>query len=242
MTQPDDSESPETFAESPSRRPLIIGFTVAAIGLSAASVGLTDLSAVFGIATGIVAVIIAVLAWGGENYLEHEKRRRREVTVAAEIEIERNTWRDSATGLFTYSWFEQALEREVSRSARYGQACAVIRLDLNLEHLYAHSPIAENADPSGIWKFIADVVTSTVRETDSVARRPGEFSVAILLPQSGAEGGNLVLSRLNERLESDLLHLPDIDPLIVQFRQQTVSYLSDGATAQELLSAIQEAH
>jgi len=44
---------------------------------------------VFGALTGVAAVIIGVLAWGGENYLSRESVRRREDASSAADEIER---------------------------------------------------------------------------------------------------------------------------------------------------------
>jgi hypothetical protein len=75
--------------DAPSRRPFIILFTLIAVGLSAGTVALPDLSAVFGALTGVAAVIIGVLAWGGENYLSRESVRRREDASSAADEIER---------------------------------------------------------------------------------------------------------------------------------------------------------
>jgi GGDEF domain-containing protein len=202
-------------------------------------VALTDLSAVFGILTGIAAVLIAVLAWGGENYLDREVRRRREITVNAAEEIERLSWQDKSTGLFSFSWFNQALEREVSRSGRYDQACTILWLSLDLEHLQQQSPHATNTDPTYIWRFVADLASAAVRDTDSVAKRPGEYSVAILLPQSDIEGGNIVINRLSERLAQEKLEIAGSDPVQVQFRQRAASFPADGATASALINAVE---
>ena len=223
---------------APSRRPFIILFTLIAVGLSVGTVALTNLSVVFGLLTGVVAVIIGVLAWGGENYLARESLRRREDADSAAEEIERLSWQDKSTGLFSYSWFLQALDREVSRSNRYDQACAILWLNLDTEHLYRQSPHASNTDPAYVWRFVADLATAAVRDTDSVARRPGEFAVAILLPQSDAEGGNIVLKRLSEHLATNKLEVAGSDPVEVQFRQRAVSFPADGATTRELLEAI----
>jgi len=230
---------PSSVQESPpSRRPFIIGFALVAIALTAGTVALTGLSVVFGILTGIAAVFIAVLAWGGENYLDREKRLRRESAVFAASEIERLSWQDKSTGLFSFSWFRQALEREVSRSSRYDQSCTMIWLNLDLEHLQQQSPHAMNTDPAYVWRFVADLASAAVRDTDSVARRPGEYAMAILLPQSDIEGGNIVLNRLSERLVTEKLEVAGGDPVEVQFRHKPVSFPADGSTNQELLDAL----
>ena len=153
--------------------------------------------------------------------------------------IERLSWQDKPTGLFSFSWFQQALEREVSRSVRYDQSCTILWLSLDLEHLRKQSAHVENTDPAYIWRFVADLASAAVRDTDTVARRPGEFSVAILLPQSDVEGGNIVIARLSERLAKEKLEIAGSDPIEVQFRQRAVSFPADGSTAAELLDAIQ---
>ena len=235
----DTSNPQDVRGTSPSRRPFIIGFAVIAVGLSIGTVVLIDLSAVFGILTGLAAVLIAALAWGSENYLDREVQRRRTDAASAADEIERLSWQDKPTGLFSFSWFQQALEREVSRSVRYDQSCTILWLSLDLEHLREQSTHVENTDPAYIWRFVADLASAAVRDTDTVARRPGEFSVAILLPQSDVEGGNIVIARLSERLAKEKLEIAGSDPIEVQFRQRAVSFPADGSTAAELLDAIQ---
>ncbi|HIF72921.1 MAG TPA: hypothetical protein EYQ61_10255 [Dehalococcoidia bacterium] len=88
---------------------------------------------------------------------------------------------------------------------------------------------------------MADLASAAVRDTDSVARRPGEYSMAILLPQSDTEGGNIALNRLSERLEIEKLDVAGSDPVQVQFRQNAVSFPADSNTAQELLDALENA-
>lgn len=234
-----NDESGET-AGSPNRLPFIITFALIAIGLSAGSVVLTDFSAVLGVLAGVVAVIIAVLALGSENYLKRETELRRRDAVAAANEIEKLSWQDRLTGLFSFNWFQQALEREVSRSVRYDHACTVLWLALDLQHLQNQSVHASNTDPAYIWRFVSDLASAAVRDTDTVARWPGEYSVAILLPQSDTEGGNIVLNRLNERLETEKLEIADGTRADVRFHQRLVSFPADGNTAGELLAAIQQ--
>ena len=118
----------------------------------------------------------------------------------------------------------------------------ILWLNLDIDHLYSQSPHAANTDPAYVWRFVADLATAAVRDTDSVARRPGEFAVAILLPQSDVQGGDIVLKRLSERLATNKLEVAGSDPVEVQFRQRAVSYPTDGATAQELLDAIDGRH
>ena len=233
------NDGPGETASSPNRLPFIITFALIAIGLSAGSVVLTDFSAVLGALAGLVAVVIAVLALGGENYLKRETKLRRRDAVAAAREIEKLAWQDRSTGLFSFSWFQQALEREVSRSVRYDHPCTVLWLALDLQHLQDQSMHASNTDPAYIWRFVSDLASAAVRDTNTVARRPGEYSVAILLPQSDAEGGNIWLRRLNERLQQEKLELADGTRVDVQFHQRLASFPADGGTAGELLEAVQ---
>ena len=234
-----DDGSGET-ASSPSRLPFIITFALIAVGLSVGSVVLADLSAVLGALAGLVAVIIAVLALGGENYLKRETELRRRDAVTAASEIEKLSWQDTSTGLFSFNWFQQALEREVSRSIRYDHTFTVLWLALDLQHLQNQSVHAGNTDPAYIWRFVSDLTSAAVRDTDTVARRPGEYSVAILLPQSDAEGGNIVLNRLNERLEQEKLELVDGTRADVQFHQRLVSFPADGTSTEAILKAVQQ--
>ena len=234
-----DDGSGETSSR-PSRLPFIISFALIAIGLSVGSVVLADFSAVLGVLAGVVAVIIAVLAWGGENYLKRETELRRRDAIAAASEIEKLAWQDKSTGLFSFSWFEQALEREVSRSVRYDHAFTVLWLALDLQHLHNQSIHAANTNQAYIWRFVSDLTSASVRNTDTVARRPGDYSVAVLLPQSNAEGGNIVLNRLNERLEREKLELADGTRADARFHQRLVSFPADGSSAEAILRALQQ--
>lgn len=231
---------PGNQSNDPNRRPLIIGFALVAVGLTIGSVLLSDLSNIFAVILGILAVVIAVLAWGGENYLQREFQLRRRDAAAAAEEIEKLAWQDKSTGLFSFSWFQQALEREVSRSARYDQACVVIWLTLDYQNFLEQSIHAGNTDQAYIWRFISDLASAAVRDTDSVARRPGEYSMVVLLPQSDAEGGNIVINRLNQRLENEKLELADGTRSDIRFTHKIVSFPTDGSTAQELIKAAQQ--
>jgi GGDEF domain-containing protein len=239
MTQHDDDSNVDAQNAPSGHRPLIIALTLVAVALSVGSIILTDLSAVFAGIGGLAAVGIGALGLEAEKHFAKASQQRIEDSAAMAAEIERLAWQDKATGLFSFSWFQQALEREVSRSGRYDQECTMLWLSLDLEHLRAQSPHAANTDPAYVWRFVADLATAAVRDTDSVAKRPGEFSVAILLPQSDIEGGKIVLQRLSRRLAEEKLEVAGSDPIEVQFRQRAVSFPTDGSTAKELMNAIQ---
>ncbi len=230
--------APNQIDSDPSRRPFILAFGVIALAVAVGTVIFSDLSLIFGIVSGISTSIITLLAWGGENYLDREKQRRAQQSLQAANEIEKLSWQDASTGLFSFSWFQQALEREISRSSRYEQACTMLWLELDAEELRTQSVHAGNLDPAYVWRFVVDLTTAAVRDTDTVARRPGEYSVAILLPQSDMDGGKIVLDRLRERLEIEKLELPGSDSVTAKFRQKIVSFPSDGSSATELMQAI----
>ena len=223
----------------PDHRPLIVAVAVIAVALVGASIFLADLSVALAVLGGMAIVILGILAVRSESVAKSAARSRREEAAAAADMIERLSWQDRATGLFSFNWFQQAVEREVSRSRRYDQPCALVWLSLDIDNLREQSVHVVNTDPAHIWRFVTDLVLASVRNTDTVAVRPGEYSVAILLPQSDVAGGNIVLNRLSTRLEIEKLEISDGTRASARFHNLVVSMPADATTAGELLQAVQ---
>ena len=212
------------------------GVTTASI---VASTMLSDFSTTLS-TFGVVGVfVLMLLAHKIKRELVSVNERREQEALAAKEEIENLSWHDRATGLYSYSWFKQALEREVSRSKRYDQPCSLLWMSLDKRALEAQTIHATNADPNHVWRFVSDLVSASVRNTDTVARHPEEYSVAILLPQTDSDGIHVVSNRLSERLKIEKLEIVDGSFLEVRFNRRGVSFPVDGSSADELLEAVQ---
>jgi diguanylate cyclase (GGDEF)-like protein/PAS domain S-box-containing protein len=96
---------------------------------------------------------------------------------------------DFLTGLFNRRHFEQALEQEVERAARYGAPGAVLLIDLDnfkeVNDSFGHMA------GDDLLKGIGGLLRHRMRHTDTLARVGGD-EFAILLPQTGAEQAQIV--------------------------------------------------
>jgi diguanylate cyclase (GGDEF)-like protein len=97
---------------------------------------------------------------------------------------------DPLTGLLNRRRFRSEIEDRVAFSARYGGRCAVIVLAL--EGTGPSVPAEETVTR------VAQVIAARVRETDAVARLD-DCEFAVLLPQSGREGGMALAVDLREQ-------------------------------------------
>jgi diguanylate cyclase (GGDEF)-like protein len=111
---------------------------------------------------------------------------------------------DELTGLFNRRYFQGALKREVQRARRYDRSLTVAIMDLDkfksFNDLCGH-PAGDRA-----LATVGDVLRTSLREVDIVARHGGE-EFAVILPETSAAGANGTkkpfpfLERLRRRVE-----------------------------------------
>ena len=110
-------------------------------------------------------------------------------------ELERLASTDVLTGLTNRRRFLDLLDKEYSRSRRYGTLLSVILVDV--DHFKQVNDTWGHAAGDEVLKMIARVLGQVVRETDTAARIGGEEFV-ILLPETGPEGAAQTAGRLLE--------------------------------------------
>ena len=100
---------------------------------------------------------------------------------------------DGLTGLYVYRHFNDALDKEITRSARYRQSLGLIMIDLDgfkdINDSYGH--------PQGdeVLREVAQIFKKICREVDMVARYGGE-EFAIILPETDLEGAFVLADRI----------------------------------------------
>lgn len=86
---------------------------------------------------------------------------------------------DPLTGLANRRCFEQALRREIMRANRFASNLSMLALDVdnfkNINDTYGHQ------EGDQVLKGIADILTSHVREVDTVCRYGGEEFIVLLV-------------------------------------------------------------
>ena len=106
--------------------------------------------------------------------------------------------KDGLTGLFNHRYFQEATDREISRSLRYKKPLVLILLDIDhfkqVNDQYGH--------PAGdiVLKAVSVMLQKAVRKSDIVARYGGE-EFAVILPETDFKGGAIFAERLRKSIE-----------------------------------------
>lgn len=108
-------------------------------------------------------------------------------------------FRDGLTGLYNHRYFQEVLEKEISRAVRYRSPVSLIMFDLD----YFKKVNDNYGHPAGdlVLMNIARVVENTVRPSDIVARYGGE-EFAVILPETNEAGMKVFAERLRRSVES----------------------------------------
>ena len=120
---------------------------------------------------------------------------------------------DTKTGLFNHGYFMSHLNHELQRANRYDRPLAIIMADLdllrNINNTYGHLAGDE------VFKGIATILKSTVREYDVVARFGGE-EFAILMPEATSEKAFERAELIRKTVKSSSFVIPtSVDPIKV---------------------------
>jgi diguanylate cyclase (GGDEF)-like protein len=138
--------------------------------------------------TSVMAVTGAVLAAAVSEH-KHAQRQLRELATT-----------DPLTGLVNYRRLLEVLRGEIARSQRTRRPFAVLFVDMNgLKRINdKHGHLVG----SRALCRLSDTLRRSCRNTDTPARYGGD-EFAIVLPETGEEGGRLVLRRVCDRLAAD---------------------------------------
>lgn len=137
----------------------------------------------------VVAVVMFLIAYN-EGMLIQENRDLRKQLFNLAIY-------DELTGLYNFRFFSQAIEREISRSNRYGHPLTILLMDIDnfkkINDIYGHNKGNE------VLKGLAETVLKSIRDSDYAARYGGEEFV-LILPQTPPDEGFMVAERIRENI------------------------------------------
>ena len=117
--------------------------------------------------------------------------------------VEQMAVTDALTGLFNRRYFQQALEREMSRADRGASSIALLLLDI--DHFKDLNDTFGHALGDTVLKKIADVLHGTLRKGDVLARYGGEEFV-VLLSHATYEGAQEFAQRIWKAVGSARIH------------------------------------
>ncbi len=144
---------------------------------------------------------------------------------------------DYLTGLFNRRKFEDDLDREIRRAARYQRDFSLIMMDLDdfkrVNDTYGHAAGDE------VLILFSQILRDCTRASDVVARLGGdEFS--ILLPETNRMLAMDVCKKIKQRLAESPMELPG-EEYNLSSSIGLVSYPRDGTTSKKLMVAMDEA-
>ena len=113
--------------------------------------------------------------------------------------VERQAVTDDLTGLANVRAFASILDRELERSRRFDTPLGLVMLDLDdfkqVNDTYGHQQGDE------VLAQVAGVLRTLSRDLDAPARYGGE-ELAVVLPQTDADGATLLAERMREAVEA----------------------------------------
>jgi len=118
--------------------------------------------------------------------------------LEANVKLREMAFRDGLTGLYNYRYFQELMDREVSRSKRHHLGLSLMLFDIDhfkdVNDTYGH--------PAGdqVLRNLAELVQSTMRISDIVVRYGGE-EFAVILPSTDLPGCKVFATRLRRRVE-----------------------------------------
>jgi diguanylate cyclase (GGDEF)-like protein len=137
--------------------------------------------------------MVSSLRYGREKLSDANK-----ALVETNKELHQLSITDGLTGLLNRKHILELLDREISRSRRYGHPVSVLMLDIdhfkNVNDTYGH----QTGD--AVMRRLADCLCETVRENDLVGRYGGE-EFLILLPDSNARNSAQTAQRIRKMVQ-----------------------------------------
>jgi two-component system, cell cycle response regulator len=120
------------------------------------------------------------------------------IEAAYHDEIYRMTTVDGLTQVFNRRYFEDAIERELSRARRYTRPLSLVMIDI--DHFKKINDSFGHLAGDAVLKEVASTIRTRTRREDVLARYGGE-EFALLLPEVDVKGGAQLAEKVRKLVE-----------------------------------------
>jgi diguanylate cyclase (GGDEF)-like protein len=176
------------------------------------------------------------------DYLSNIERRYENPKIVEMDEFEetqRSARTDALTGLANRLVFHETLDAEIRRSRRYRWPVTVLMLDL--DHFKDVNDSFGHMLGDLVLERVGGIVRHAVRDADAACRFGGE-EFAVVLPETGREGGYAVAERIRRHVEQAFQCRPvDGHDISMTISAGLATFPEDGLHADELLARADEA-
>lgn len=173
--------------------------------------------------------------------VEHITLRRRVANQSETIaRLEAQATRDSLTGLFNHSYFQQQIQHEIARCQRYQHPVSLLFIDIDNFKQVNDECGHQNGDR--VLAGIAAILTGRSRDSDmgfrlrehDLAARYGGDEFVLLLPETAKSGASVTAERLRRVVEKDDFQLSP--PLPVTLSIGLAEFPSDATDKSTLIN------
>lgn len=140
----------------------------------------------------------------GREYLIAVSRDNSE-RLQLEAQLQRLSQLDGLTGLYNRRYFDQQLQAEWRRLRRIGAPLALLMLDI--DHFKAYNDALGHLAGDDALRKVSAVLQESLQREGDVACRYGGEEFAIILANTGLDGGEHVAARIHAAIASlDIVH------------------------------------
>ena len=201
-----------------------IGYAVAFMDITSKSMAARD--------KVVVALVIAIIV--GLSLFAFFYRllgSTEERLVKADKKLRAMATHDGLTGLLNHRMFQNRLEEESQRAARYGKQVTMLMIDVDffkkVNDNYGHST------GDFVLQRISKLITNQCRNIDTICRYGGE-EIAVLLPETPLEEGVHAAERIRMHIASDSFEGSGVENLKVTASIGVSAFPSHAGTPSEL--------
>lgn len=131
-----------------------------------------------------------------------EAEREKAVLETQNRELQKQALHDPLTGLYNRNYFDEALEREISRGQRLAAPVAVLFADI--DHFKKFNDTYGHQFGDVVLQRVAKAFQATIRNSDILTRYGGEEFV-VLVSQPTEKGVERLAERIRERVQAEKL-------------------------------------